>query len=570
MTVLADTLERTREATTEIRRARKALKQGKPKVFLYKNNPDGTPGAVFRGRINFRELIKHQFPDVKNVSSAGMFEIRTTHYLAKWIMTVPNNPDECKNILIRVDMYGGEWRWTGLGHDWKVNTRDGVDYLVVTFNDDMQFVQFMLCPPNPLLPIPIFQWPRDFWLGPVPSVWGISIMILLNLARLQGLIDLPNDPFDLDEWEDLPSLPDWQVHIKCPNFFTDSSLWTFIGARMNPIDSVIADALEAGQLHLSYRRIFTDEGETVDGLIDNNIANGALVFEVVDRSGFAKDSGTFFGGNALTGLARSVLQWGLGFVEDMTSMVDDHEGLYADAYWESGFLGSIAGSPPYVLRDSHYHDLQSELSYAEATATRVIVGGDNPTADAIAQLIISATGNLIGYFLLGGFDSLGDIASDIIMPFLVGTILAWDEWENVSRATNLGWIHLFEVYVAGAEMNAWSLAALEVWRGGFKHTDAENANTCVIGNDTWFIPGKHGRVGDRMGHTNGAYRRATGDPIIFVSQFEEMTLQGGDGDFDFLMKIGQNKAAMSSGEHTALMFKNAFNRLADIGVHIVQ
>ena len=571
MTVLSDTLERTRQTTAEIRQRRKALKRAKPKVYIYKNNPDGSPGAVFRGRINIRELTKYQFPDVKNVASAGVFTIRASHYLAKWIMTVPNDPDECKNILIRVDMYGGRWRWTGLLHHWESETVDGVDILTCTWNHDMQFIQFMLCPPNPLLPVPIFQFPRD-WFEFGPSVFCIALMIFINIVRLEGHpFTLPDNPGDPSQYLDIINLSSWQIHVKVPNFFEDSSLWTFLASRMNTIDSVIADALDDGQLHLSCRRIFTDEGETVDGLIDNNVANGALVFEVTDKSGFSKDSGTFFGGNALTGLARSVIQWGSGFVEDTLAMVDDHESLYADEYWQSGFLGTLAGSPPYVLRDSLAHPLSGKLSHAPATAVGVTVGGDNPTADAIANLIISATGNLIGYFLLGGFDSLGDIAADIIMPFLVGTIFAWDEWKNTTRAQNLGWIHLHEVYVAGAEHNAWSLSALAVWRGGFKATDAETSNTCVIGTDTWFIPGLHGETGDRLGNTNRAYRRATGDPIIFVNQIEEMTLLGQeDGDFTFPMKVGQNKASMSVGERNARMFKNMMDKIADIGVHLVQ
>ncbi|MGK2881089.1 MAG: hypothetical protein ACSLE6_09945 [Mycobacterium sp.] len=570
---LAPTLERTRQSVAETRRRRKAIQRAKPKIFLYKNNPDGSPGVVFRGRINFRELTKHKFPDVKNVSSAGMLEIRADHYLAKWILTVPNDPDECKNILIRIDMYGGRKRWTGLMHHWDLETRDGVDYLTANFNDDMQFLQFMLCPPNPLLPIPIFQFPRDFWMGPVPTCWGIAATMELNLLRLEGHpYTLPDDPFDVSQYFDIINRGAWQVHVKAPSFFQDSSLWTFMGARMNTLDSVFAAALDDGQIHMGYRRIFTDEGEKVTGLLDNNVANGALVFEPRDRSGFGADSGTFFGGNALTGLARSAVQWGAGFVEDSLSMVADDQTLWADEYWQNSFLGTLAGSPPYTLRDSHYNDLQTKLSHAPATAVSVIVGGDNPTADAIANLIISATGNLIGYFLLGGFDSLGDIAADIIMPFLVGTILAWDEWKNTSRATKLGWVHLHEIYQSGAEMNAWSLAALAVWRGGFKATEAETSHTCVIDpNSTWFIPGLHGETGDRLATTDGAYRRSTGSNILFVNQIEEQTLEGGgDGEFSFTMKVGQNRKGMSRGERTSAMFKSAFDRLHDIGVHIVQ
>lgn len=572
MTVLSERLETARRDIGEIRRRHEALKQAKPKCKVYKNNPDGTPGAVYQGSVNYREFTRHQFPDVHNVSSAGMFELRADHYIAKFIQTVPNTPEECKNVLIRVDMYGGEWRWTGLMHHWEVDSRDGVDYIVVTANDDKQFVQFMLCPPNPLLPIPLFQFPRD-WMVFGPSVYSITGMLMLpNILRLEGHpYTLPDDPGDIRQWDDILDWSSWQVHVKVPSFFSDSSLWTFLGSRMNSIDTIIADALDDGQLTLQYRRVFTDEGEKVDGLLVDEVANGALVFEVVDNSGFNKESGTFFGGNVVTGLARSVLQRTVGEIEDFLAPVTDTPQLYADEYFQSGFMGTLAGGPLYTLRDSHYNDLQSKLSHAPATAVSVIIGGDNPTVDAIADLMISATGNLIGYFLLFGFDSLGDIASDIIMPFLVGTILAWDEHKNTQRATNLGWMHLHEVYVSGAEMNVWSLAAVAVKRGGFNATDDETSNTCVIGSNTWFIPGLMGKTGNRLGTTNGAYRRSTGDQTIHVAQIEEQTLQGGgDGEFEFAMKVGKNKAVMSVGERNARMFKHLMDRINDVGFHIVQ
>ena len=572
MSVLSERFAEAKERVADVRAYHAALKQSKPKVKVYKNNPDGTPGAVFQGTYNYREFSKNQFPDVQNVSSAGMFEVRADHYLSKWIMTIPNTPEECKNVLIRVDMYGGQWRWTGLMHHWEVDTRDGVDYLVVTANDDKQFAQFMLCPPNPLLPIPLFQFPRD-WMVSGPGVYSITGMLMLpNILRLEGHpYVLPDDPGDRRQWTELLNWKSWQVHVKVPKFFDDSSLWTFLGSRMNSIDSIIADALEDGQLTLQYRRVFTDEGEQVTGLVVDDIANGALVFEVVDNSGFNKESGTWFGGNVVTGLARSVLQRSLGNVEDSLAQISDTPQLYQDEYFQSGLMGSLAGGPIHTLRDSRFNDLQSKLAHSPATAVSVIIGGDNPTVDAIADLIISATGNLIGYFLLAGFDSLGDIASDIIMPFLVGTILAWDEHKNTKRATNLGWIHLHEVYVSGAEMNVWSLSAIAVKRGGFNATDDETSNTCAIGPNTWFIPGLHGITGDRLGTTNGAYRRATGDGSIFVAQIEEQTLQGsGDGEFEFVQKVGKNKATMSVGERNARRMKALFERINDVGFHIVQ
>lgn len=567
------TLERTRDATDEIRRRRKCLQRAQTEISLYTNPPDGSAGLVFRGRLNVNDLAKHEWPKKKNVSSTGYFTVRASHFLAKLIARIPNDPDECKNIIIRVDRYGGLERWTGMLHHWTVETKDGVDYLTASFNDDMQVLQFLLGPPNPLLPIPIFQGPRD-WFQFGPGVWTCSSFLLLNIIRKEGnLWTIPDDPLDITQWFPLSLLDfaNWQVHVKLAPFLTDNSLWTFISSRMNTVDSVIADTLDDGQLCLDYRRYFTDEGERPDGLLNNDVANGALVFEITDRSGFTLPGGTFFGGNVIGGLTRSVLTFTDGFIEDSLTAVTDDQTLYPDEYWQSGFLGTFASAPTVCVRDSYWNDLQSKVTHSPATAGSVIVGGDNPTADAIAKLIIETVGNLLGYFLLFGFDSLGDIAADVIMPFLVGTILAWLEWKNIGRVQALGWVHLWEVFNRGGEENAWSLAAVGALRGGFKATEAQTSHTMVIDESTWLIPGMHCQIGDRVSSTAGALQRGAGIDLLFVNQIEEMTLSGDDkGNSVFLMKCGQNKAAQSTGERTANLFKRALQAISDIGVRLIQ
>lgn len=567
----ADTLVRTREATDEIRRRRKCMQRAQTEISLYLNVP-GVEGLRHRGRLNVNDLVKHSWPKKKNVTASGSFTVRANHYLAKMIMRIPNDPDECKNIVIRVDRFGGGWRWTGLMHHWTVETKDGVDYLTASFNDDMQFLQFLLGPPNPLLPLPLFQAPRD-WFQFGPGIWCVSTFFLLNLIRKEGnLWTIPDDPLDITQWFPLSLLDfaNWQVHVKLKPFLLDSSLWTFIGSRMSTVDSVIADTLDDGQLCLDYRRIFTDEGETVTGLLNNDIANGALVFEVTDRSGWTLPGGTFFNGTVAGGLVRSVLTFSEGFVEDTLTQVLDDESLYPDEYWQAGWLSTFASAPTVCVRDSYWNDLQSKVTHSPATAVSVIVGGDNPTADAVIKLIIQTTGNLLGYFLLFGFDSLGDIAADLIMPFLVGTVLAWLEWKNFGRAQNLGWVHLWEIFQRGGEQNSWSLAALAALRGGFKATEDQTSHTMVIDESTWVIPGLHCQIGDRVASTAGALQRSAGIDLMFINQIEEQSLTGDDtGSSQFLMKCGQNKAAQSTGERTANLINKALKTIQDIGVRLI-
>jgi hypothetical protein len=60
---------------------------------------------------------------------------------------------------------------------------------------------------------------------------------------------------------------------------------------MNTVDSVIAAALDDGQLSLSYRRYFTAEGETKNDVFGFPLANGALMLTISDKSQFSLPSG---------------------------------------------------------------------------------------------------------------------------------------------------------------------------------------------------------------------------------------------------------------------------------------
>jgi len=558
----------TRAKTDTIRAHHKALQRSQANISLYLNEP-GKIGLTRRGRVSQLDAPKGAFQQRNNVASTGSLTLPTWHYLARWIVSIPNDPDQCKNVVIRVDKYGGLWRWTGLMHHWIKETIDGVPYITAYFNDDLQYLQFTLAPPNPALPFDIFQWPRDYFLFS-PAMWGASVTLLMNVARQElNLWQLPDDPFDPAQYVEGLDTRTWQVHVKCPSFIEDSSLWAVFVSRMNSIDSVIADALDDAQLSLRYRRIFTDEGETVTGLLNNDIANGALVFEIVDRSGFATADGTYLSGNAFAGFGRSILEWSTDFLTDNYNLIADDPSLMPDEYWQSGWMQTLAKKPGIVVRDSVYNDLQSKVTYTLSTASQVVVGGDNPAADALVQTIISAVGNLLGYFLLAGFDSAGDIAADLIMPFLVGTIAAWDQFKNFERATDAGWAHLWEIMQSGADKNAWSLSALAVARGGMNDTKAQTAHTFVIDDGTWLIPGLHYQIGDRLGSFDGELRKM-GQNLMFVNQVEENDFSWDEtGKWQWQTKVGQNKASMSRGEREAQMWKRAMDAISDIGVHLV-
>lgn len=564
-------LDIARPTIADHRRRKKAMKKAMPKVRLWVNPPEGETddGVLYLGQVALGDTQEYEFGWKNNEISQGTIKLRAEHYIARRIALIPNDPAYCKNVVITVDLYGGLLRWSGLLHDWDVHTDEGTDYILCNFNDDLQFLDFMLAPPNPALPIPIFQFPRVFFLFG-PSRWCIATLILIQLIRLEGHPwTLPDDPFDTDQWLELFDWSLWQAHVKCPSFLQDDSLWTLLASRMDTVTAVSKDALDDSQLTVTYRRVMTCDGEQAEGLLfGTQVKNGALVFDIVDRSGWTGPGGTFFDGNIIGGFMRSVLVYGSGFIEDTVGMVANDETLYADEYYQSSWLATMASAPGILLRDSHYNDMQSHVAHSPSSAVSVIVGGNNPTADAIVKLIIEAIGNLLGYFLLAGFDSLGDMAAGIIMPFLTGTILAWDEWKNTSRADQLGWIHLHEIFQQGGDNNAWSLAALAALRGGFKATASLTSHKMVITDSQWPMPGAHFDIGSRIGSTAAALQRI-GVQIVFVNQVENMTLKGSGVEREFTVQCGKDRAVASMGERFSNLLAKALQQLSNVGVHLI-
>ncbi|WP_280393379.1 hypothetical protein [Nocardia wallacei] len=565
-TTLAD-IDSLREQTTEIRDWYHSLRRTPPVVRLWHNKPDGTPGLALQGRV--ADTIAGKFPWKKNQSAGGMLRLRLDHHLARWLISIPEDPEARKNVVISVDHMGGAKRWSGLLKTWHVRTVNRVHYLEVLWNDDLQFLQFMLGPPNPALPIPIFQWPRVLpILG--PAKWAISMMILINLIRINGhLWNLPPDPFDVDSWDDLFDWSDWQILIDANPFdLDDSSLWTILATRMNRLDTVFADALEDAQLTITYRRIFTVDGEESPVAGVPNIANGALVLKVVDNSGYYDPAGTGTGGGIGGGLARTAAQFLSGFVEDIRVSVGDDETIWPDQYYQPHFLGTVPTRPPVIVRDGRYSQMESnDVNWSPATAGSVIVGGDNPLADSLARLAIESAAALVGYFLLAGFSGLGSIVADMVMPFLIGTILAWLQWTNNTRINNLGWVHLPEIFQQGAENNAWSLTAVGALRAGFEASKSVTGHQFEMRFGGEWLPGLDFDIGHRISsmasHVTDKF---------FTDQVEEMELSW---DFQagkfwgWSVTVGTNKAGMSQAERSARLINKALTTLQNIGVHLV-
>lgn len=571
--------------TSATRSRTKSLRQAKPLIRIWMNNPEqaAAAGAVYVGRIDMDDTIKGSFPFKNNAPTQGTLELRDDHYMSMFFKKLPNDSSLRKNLIITVDFYGGTKRWSGLMDKWEVKTRDGVKYLEVTFQDDLTHLQYLLCPPNPALAIPIFQFPRIFSLAG-PAKWAVAMTIFLNLLRTQAnFYTLPDDPFDFESWDDLWDWSDWQCHVKAPRFIDDTSLWTFIASRMNPVDSIIAETLDDAQLTITYRRIITDDGEICSpNQFVPNVKNCALVFEVVNNSqewvdppvtgfpGVDTVLSTFLNGTVGGGLVRTGITYGSGFVEDVFSLFSEDQTLAPDEYFQNGFMGTIAKQPWVVLRDNEWTAIESSsLAWGPSKNVSVVVGGDNPAADAIAKLTIETIGNLLGALIM--FSSLGTIIADVVMPFLAGCIAAWLYWKNNGRAQELGWIHYLEAFQQGGEANSWSLSAVSALRGGFLASKSETHHVMAL-HDSWMIPGIHADIGHRVGST---IQSKGLEDIIWVNQIEEMVAQwentmGSQQPYSWMIKCGRNERMLSLGERLARISKKVAESANNIGLSLIQ
>lgn len=560
--------------TWETREKHRRWARAKPLVRLWANPPEGEydRGLVLRGRLCGE--CSGSFSFGKWEASSGQLKIPVSHYLAKWILSVPNDSEAKKNIVVTVDVMGGRMRWSGLLDNWKASRdADGLRWLEVTFIDDLQFLSFMLAPPNPALPIPIFQFPRVLPLWG-PTTWIVSLLILINLMRLQGnWYTLPDDPGDWESWTDSLDMSTWQVLIDMPSLLSDSSLWCLLATRMDRIDTAIADALDDARQTISYRRVLTVDGESLDSefgmSFPSDCRNGTLVLKVEDRAGFYNADGTAFGGGIAGGFVRTLVDFADGYVESIFTTISDDEEIYPEEYYGSNFWRQLPSRPWIHLRDTRWSNINTlELGYRPAGPTSVIVGGDNPYADQLAELLIQSVGNILGYFALGGFSSAGDIAATVIMPFLVGTILAWLQWENFSRAQNLGWVHLFETYQQGGESNAWSIAAIAALRAGFEATDSETSHVVTLTGAGPIYPGLHLVPGLRVG--SSCAQLVPG--VLFVEQVEQMVYSwdwSGSEPARWEVQIGKNEAGLSSAERSARKLSKALDTLQNIGVRLI-
>ena len=280
------------------------------------------PTVLLRdGDMNLRHVLRCEnegsFPDVDNDTGVGTIEIDYEMPEAQWIddMHTRIQRGEKLNVHIQIDHAG--MRWTGRLDEADVTTDEtGHSLLKVTFLSDYEELKWFQLWSNPMFPA-AFQMPRVFLLGG-PAIWVLKTALFLNLLRAHGnLWTLPDDPLGgstigLDQ-------STWPVVIKPTSFSEDvaaGTTWALLASRWKTWHDVAQLIPEDAELSVQWPRWFVGDPPPWPGA---NVRNGALVIDIVDKSGIFE--GTANGGTLFDGLTRAVRTFTNDFAENEESVI---------------------------------------------------------------------------------------------------------------------------------------------------------------------------------------------------------------------------------------------------------
>lgn len=511
---------------------------------------------LWDGNWNLRGVvggeISGDFKWLLNESGQGVLVLPYDNYLAEWAVTTNGNlgvHGAVQNVHVTVDKNGA--RWDGRMQKAVPKTDDkGVTTVELTFLHSYEEVKHVYCWSNPFLPA-IFQFPKN-WLLAGPSAYMLKLTLFCQLLRLEAsLWALPDDPLNINEWFNLDQST-WPIVVAPSDLLSDESLWCIINSRWKNFHDLAGPILDYAQLMVTTRRYLIGDPPPWPGA---NLANGALVVDIVDKSGFY--TGTSQGGNVLTGLEYTVEVILNDFLDNQSNVLPDPDN--PSAYVNPGWLGTLPNAPWVIYRPELHTGVQtSEFQITPFTDVQILSGGhSNPlindgitTAIQLAGLLGGAALQaVIGPTSLATVDAeaiasqLADIAVTLLSPLYTDVIGAWVSTKDPFRAYTAGWSHYYEYFQSGGD-NAYTLDSLIALTEGMWATRSYFSHKLTVQNGQPFLIGDQGQghyfLGDRIGST------VIGMPPgeIYVDQVSELGLTWNRTDgVNWAITIGSNKEA---------------------------
>lgn len=447
-------------------------------------------------------------------NDTGLFvlDMPADNWIAEWVAA----HDERQHDNVHVVVEKGLTRWSGrmefckLLKDRDSNRRGR---LTVQFRHDYEELKHILVWSNPFLPAEV-QFPKA-WTLFGPAKWALSVTLFVNIMRLEGSFwMLPDDPGDLSKWFNLDQSTWWNVMKPFP-FSGDNSNVTTVLSRFKTFHETARKILADAQLTVQCRRWLEGDPPPWPGA---NVRNGALVWEIVDKSGWTKE--TSFGGNLLTGLRRERIRIQSDGMTEGIEVIPDPN--YPDEYFQPEFKGTLPKAPWVIFRDGEYTGVTTqEFTLYPATDTQFVAGGHSmPGVNEVLKFAIIGLGGFLGSFI--GQAEIGSAVAALTEPLWSDVFLAFHTHKMIGRAQKLG-NHYHEHFVEGGD-RAYTLGSLMALRAGkwktrqvlgHKFTVAADACGYDIGEDgdCW--------LGDRVGV---AVKDFSGNKI-YVEQISEITFE---------------------------------------------
>lgn len=466
----------------------------------------------FRGEV-YNE-IEASFQVLNNETGTGTIVLPAHYYLARWLTDIDSRAGH-KNVFVTVDYQGT--RWSGC-LDKLSSDRDenGQRTVTATFLHDYEHLKHIIAYSNPFLP-PEIQFPR-LWILFGPARWALKTTLLVNIMRLESsLWALPDDPLDPDNWVNFDQST-WSQVVKPTAYGDDPSVFAIVHSRFKNMHDVGKRVVDDAQLTWEPRRYLDGDPDPWPGA---NIRHGALVWDLVDHSGWDKE--TSFSGNIFTGLIRAFTTIGSDGMTEGIDVIPDP--AFPPEYSEPGYKGTIPSAPGIILRDGKRTGVQTaHFEWQPATDVGVVTGGHSmPGVNELISAGIQMVGDLIAAALF--VPPVGGAVDAVLKPLYTDVLLAFMKWKDIGRAQDLGWSHYHETWADGAD-RAYSLSALIALRTGMWRTRERTSHTVTVADGCEGLRiGQNGYGNCYIGTRIGTTHMGWGQPgRVYVDRVSEIVL----------------------------------------------
>lgn len=500
--------------------------------------------------------IEGNFSWVLNDTGDGKLLLPVHHWLSRWVLNVEGRTD---NVHITVDKDGA--RWGGRMRRFKLRKEDdGTRYLELQFLHDYEELKRIQVWSNPFLPAGV-QFPRAATMAG-PSAWVLKTMLLMNLVRLNAsLWNLPSDPLNPAAWGGGRFREEnWPIVVKPGSLAQDSTPWTVTSSRFKFWHDLAESTLGDAELMVECRRYLDGDPAPWPGA---ELRNGALVVDIVDKSGHWSNDGHGSSGNIFTGILRTVTSLFDNMVDEQQLFIDEPSEVAE--YQQPGWLGTNQRQPFVTYRDGAITGVEAaEFTWEPSQAVQINGGGHSmPGVNEGISAAVQLAGNNLGAFIFQ--PTLGTIADTLLAPIYADTILAWMSMKSPLRSMESGWSHYHEHFARGSD-RAYTLSGLVAMRQGFWETRERTAHQLQIADGApWFV-GENGRghffLGDRISST------VVGLPEgkLIVEQVSELTFSWDRAHMGWDVTLGDTRASESPLARAIREVSSLVSAVHDLGV----